>query len=229
MINKKSLLQRIQSIRSPREKVDVYNPFLWEYLLENPGEALLLVQTAVDLAQENHYDDGYYQALMNRGYCYLYTGQFDHSWNDFNELLRYHRLQEDTLGEIRVLNALGLTAQKRGWFRTAGDCFRQSLIKSRQTGHSEREYVALANQADLFLHQGAPQEAFSLLDTLMSLLQEEELAGYRAVIKINMGRWDYAAMMLSILMKDIKVSVSLCLPMLITRQGITPRNTMVHL
>ncbi len=187
MVSKENLLKKVNRLSSPRQKAALYAEFLWEYMLENPAEAAEICGTALSLAREGADESGYYQILFIRGYCRLFMAYYQQAEEDFQESLRYHRRQEDALGEIRILNALGFLSENRGRPRTALIYFHRCLVMSREENYPEREYAAAANAGAVYAGMGFPEKALELLLPLRGVPAEDEFDEHRTVNSANLG------------------------------------------
>ncbi len=188
MESKEKLLKRVKALRSPKRKADLYAEFLWEYMLHSPAEAAEISETALEMARKGGFESGVQQLLFIRGYCRLFMAYYDQAEEDFLEVLRYHRRQEDDLGEIRVLNALGVLSEGRGLPRTALIYFHSCLIKSREARYPEREYAAAANAGAVYAGMGVPEKALELLLPLRDLPEDEDFGEHRTVNYANVGK-----------------------------------------
>ena len=105
----------------------------------------------------------------------------------FEQVLKLYREAGDRLGEIRILNNIGLVYSELEEQQKALEYFSQSLPLLRAVGDCKGEAITLSNIGAVYLKLGEKQKALEYFDQSLSLLRAVGDRGGEALTLNNIG------------------------------------------
>ncbi len=141
-------------------------------MVSEPKQALIFSEQALNLSVDIGFQEGIADSSLNIGWCYNYLSQYDLSLNYLLKVLDLYRLQGDSNGEMRTMNAIGVVYHNLSEFAVALDYYTMGLHISLETGNRERELAALNNIGEVSLDLNHHEEAIGYFERALQIAEE---------------------------------------------------------
>jgi diguanylate cyclase (GGDEF)-like protein len=153
----------------------------------DPEKARLMTEAALSEAESADYTVGQADSLLNLGWCDWYGTRIAPAIEHFQKSLALFEAEGESLGLMKVYNALGAAHHDLGSFETAMDYYTRSLETAREKGNALREAITLNNIGEICLDRGDFKEGLDYFlrayETVMELEDPELVAN----VLINIG------------------------------------------